>query len=330
MFNFRANLRPPGFRVGLPDDDEPGFKVPGDGSALAGLPGAPDVPTFDDNYPWGATSLGAIGPQGPAGIPPAPSGSGLPPPPAGNQTPMDPSGSANSWPRDPRAFGAAVNFARYVPDNPIDPAGPAAQPPDPMQKTSGGTDLSPIGSAQAQTPQAQQPQTSLTMDPSPGEAVMLPDGSAIADPSSATGKLMSPVADLSGVAAAGRAVGMTFRAMLDNPETAAGALPYLVAMLGLNLGHAGTFDYQRRGNKVAGYTHLPQFAHVSNFNVGLFAQQAGLPLEQILWIAGKFACNFSNNAKEKEPYCLDPEHQRRFITAGYESGRSGAFDRSVP
>ena len=109
---------------------------------------------------------------------------------------------------------------------------------------------------------------------------------------------MSPVADLAAVAAAGRAAGMTFRAMLDNPETAAGA-------------------------------HLPQFAHVSNFNVGLFAQHAGLPLEQILWIAGKFACNRSNNAKEKEPYCLDPEHQRRYITAGYESGQSGVFGRSA-
>jgi hypothetical protein len=47
-----------------------------------------------------------------------------------------------------------------------------------------------------------------------------------------------------------------------------------------------------------------------------------------LWIAGKFACNRSSNAKEKEPYCLDPEHQRRYITAGYESGESGAFGRS--
>ena len=115
--------------------------------------------------------------------------------------------------------------------------------------------------------------------------------------------------------------------MLDSPETAAAAFPYLATMLGVNLGHAGTFDYQRRGNMITGYTHLPQFAHVSNFNVGLFAQQAGLPLEQILWIAGKFACNRSNNAKEKEPYCLDPEHQRRYIEAGYQSGESGAFGR---
>jgi hypothetical protein len=235
--------------------------------------------------------------------------------------------SAATSPLDPRDYGGALNYARYVPDNPIDQTEPATEPPK-LQKTSGGIDFNPIGSAQAQTPQAQQPGTSLKIDPSPGEVVVLPDGSTVADPYSATGKLMSPVADLAAVAAAGRATGVTFRAMLDNPETAAGALPYLGAMLGVNLGHAGTFDYQRRGNMITGYTHLPQFAHVSNFNVGLFAQQAGLPLEQILWIAGKFACNLSNNAKESEPYCLDSEHQRRYITAGYESGQRGVFGRS--
>ena len=161
--------------------------------------------------------------------------------------PADPTPSAGSLPTDPRGFGGAVNFARYVPDDPISQTDLAAEPPNPIQKTSGGTDFSPIGSAQAQTPQVQQPGTSLKIDPSPGEAVVLPDGSTVADPSSATGKLMSPAADLATVAAAGRAAGMTFRAMLDNPETAAGAFPYLGTMLGVNLGHAGTFDYQRRG-----------------------------------------------------------------------------------
>jgi hypothetical protein len=36
---------------------------------------------------------------------------------------------------------------------------------------------------------------------------------------------MSPVADLSPVAAAGRQAGLTVRSMLQNPETAAGAFP---------------------------------------------------------------------------------------------------------
>jgi hypothetical protein len=330
MFKLIPNTAVPGFRVGRPDDDELGFNVADDGSTPPVLPGASDVPTVDDNYPFGATSPGFVAPQAPSPNPVAPPATGSPLLPAGHQMPTTPMVESGFLPLDPRGYGGAFNYARYVPDNPIDQADPAAEPPNPLQKTSGGTDFNPIGSAQAQTPQAQKPGTSLEIDPAPGEAVVLPDGSTVADPYSATGKLMSPVADLAAVAAAGRATGMTFRAMLDNPETAAGAFPYLGAMLAVNLGHAGTFDYQRRGNMITGYTHLPQFAHVSNFNVGLFAQQAGLPLEQILWIAGKFACNFSNNAKEKEPYCLDSEHQRRYITAGYQSGESGAFVSPAP
>ena len=324
MFKFLPTTALPGFRVGLADGDEPGFNVANDGPPPV-LPGAADTPIVDDNYPFGATSVSFNAPQTPSPDPAAPPGIGLPLPTAANQTPADPTPSAGSSPLNPRGFGGAFNYARYVPDNPINQAEPVAEPPNTMQKASGGTDLSPIGSAQAQTPQAQQPGTSLKIDPSPGEAVVLPDGSTVADPSSATGKLMSPVTDLAAVAAAGRAAGMTFRAMLDNPETAAGAFPYLGTMLGVNLGHAGTFDYQRRGNMIAGYTQLPQYAHVSNFNVGLFAQQAGLPLEQILWIAGKFACNFSRNAKENEPYCLHPE-QLQYITMGYKTGQSGMFD----
>ncbi len=325
MFKFLPPTALPGFRVGPADDDTPGFNVPTDGPTSPVLPGAADAPTVDDSYPFGATSFSFNAPQGPAPNPVAPLGIGSPPPLAGNQMPADPTPSAGSLPTDPRGFGGAVNFARYVPDDPISQTDLAAEPPNPIQKTSGGTDFSPIGSAQAQTPQAQQPGTSLKIDPSPGEAVVLPDGSTVADPSSATGKLMSPVADLATVAAAGRAAGTTFRAMLDNPETAAGAFPYLGTMLGVNLGHAGTFDYQRRGNMITGYTQLPQYAHVSNFNVGLFAQQAGLPLEQILWIAGRFACNFSANAKPSEPYCLHPE-QLQYITMGYKTGQSGMFD----
>jgi hypothetical protein len=325
MFKFLSTTALPGFRVGLTDGDGPGFNLPDDGSTPSVLPGAADAPTVDDSYPFGATSFNFNAPQGPGPNRGAPLGIGSPPPVAGNQMPTDATPSAGSLPLDPPGSGGAVNYARYVPDNPISQAEPAAEPSDPVQKTSGGTDFSPIGSAQAQTPQAQKPGTSFEIDPSPGEAVVLPDGSTVADPSTATGKLMSPITDLAAVAAAGRAAGMTFRAMLDNPETAAGAFPYLGTMLGANLGHAGTFDYQRRENMITGYTQLPQYAHVSNFNVGLFAQQAGLPLEQILWIAGKFACNFSRNAKENEPYCLHPE-QLQYITRGYKTGQSGMFD----
>jgi hypothetical protein len=327
MFNFRP-IGVPGFRVGLTDDDGPGFKVAGDDPMTPVPPGNTDVTAVDDTYPFGATSFSFAAPQGASAYLVAPPGAGLPPTQAGNRIPANPTEPAGSWALDPRSYGGAVNDVRYVPDNPVNQSDRATGAPNPIQKTSGGTDLSPIGSAQAQTPPAPQPATSLKIDPSPGEVLVLPDGSTVADPYSSTGKLMSPVADLAAVAAAGRSAGTTFRAMLDNPETTAGAFPYLAAVLGINLGHAGTFDYQRRGNVITGYTHLPQFAHVSNFNVGLFAQQAGLPLEQILWIAGKFACNRSNNAKEKEPYCLDQEHQRRYIEAGYNAGQSNAFGKT--
>jgi hypothetical protein len=114
--------------------------------------------------------------------------------------------------------------------------------------------------------------------------------------------------------------------MLEHPDGGAAALPYLATMLGVNVGQGGNYDYQRRGNGISGYTHLPQFANVSNVNVGLLAQQAGLTLEETLWIAGRFACNFSNNSDESQPYCLNPA-QLRYIKKGYEIGQSGVFGR---
>jgi hypothetical protein len=61
MFKFLPNTAVPGFRIGRPDD-ELGFNVANDGSTPPVLPGAPDVPTVDDNYPFGATSPGFIAP----------------------------------------------------------------------------------------------------------------------------------------------------------------------------------------------------------------------------------------------------------------------------
>src|SRR5882757_7334565 len=200
MFKFIPNTAVPGFRVGRPDDDELGFNVADDGSTPPVLPGAPDVPTVDDNYPFGATSPGFVAPQAPSSNPVAPPGTGSPLPPAGNQMPTNPMAQTDSLPLDPRGYGGAFNYARYVPDNPIDQADPATEPPNPVQGTSGGTDFSPIGSAQAQTPQAQKPGTSLEIDPSPGEAVILPNGLTIPSIDSPTGQVMSPVADLGAVA----------------------------------------------------------------------------------------------------------------------------------
>jgi hypothetical protein len=320
MFNIRPTALP-GFRVGLPDEDELGFNVANDGLTPPVLPGAPDVPPVDDNYPFGTTSFGFTVPQRPGPNPLAPPGNGSPLPSGGNPVPTD------LTPLGPLGFGGPLNFARYVPANPTNQAEPASEPSDPLQKASGGTDFSPIGSAQAQTPQPQQPGTSLKIDPSPGEAVALPDGSTIPDQKSSTGKLMSPKADLSEVAAAGRQVGSTYRAMLTNPEGAAAAFPYLVTQLGLNVAQWGNFDYQRQGNAITGGIHLPKFVHVSNFNVGLFCQQAGLSLDDTLQFAGTYACLRSKNSDPNRPHCLNAE-QLEYITAGYKTGQSGIFDPS--
>jgi hypothetical protein len=101
---------------------------------------------------------------------------------------------------------------------------------------------------------------------------------------------------------------------------------YLYGSLGLSLGHGGTFDYQRSGSFLTGYTQFPQFRDVSNVNVGLFAQQAGLTLDQALDIAGLYAKYFSGNARPDQPNSLDSE-TAEFIKIGFRKGESGAFGR---
>lgn len=330
MFKFNPHTAVPGFRVGLPDDDKLGFNVANDGSTPPVVPGASDVPTVDDNYPFGTTLPGFIAPPAPGPNPVAPLGNGSPLPLAGNQMPTNPMTSAGSLPPDPRGYGGAFNFARYVPDNPVDQADPAVEPPNPIQKSSGGTDFSPIGSAQAQTPQAQQPGTSLKIDPSPGEAVVLPNGLTIPSVDSpTTGQVMSPVADLTPVAAAGRQAGLGYRAMLDNPQTAPLAPFYLATALGTSLGHGGTFDYQRRGNIITGYTQLPQFREVANINVGIFAQQAGLSLDETLKLAETFAWLRSNNYRHGQSNGLDSQ-TAQYITSGFNIAQTGVFGRPAP
>ncbi|MBI2737686.1 MAG: hypothetical protein HYX38_14235 [Rhodospirillales bacterium] len=185
-----------------------------------------------------------------------------------------------------------------------------------------GDSITPTGNVQIGQP-PEKPQSKLKKDPSPGVVVVLPDKSTIPDPQSPTGQLMAPTADLSEVAAAGRRA----KEMLDELSVFPPAyLAYLAGTLGWNVGQGGTFDYQRVGNRITGYTHRQQFVKVSNLNVGLFAQQAGLTLEQTLIIAGEFARLRSSNADEKEPYGLNST-QREFITRGYKIGASGMFDQ---
>jgi hypothetical protein len=179
--------------------------------------------------------------------------------------------------------------------------------------------------------QEQQPTTAdVTSPPSDqGVAVILPDGSTLPDAHSPTSHLMSPVADLAPVAAAGRRARRTYQAMLHDPKTMAGALPLFAIDTLIHLGQGGLLDYQRRGNHLTGFEHFRQYQDVSNFNVGLFCQQAGLSLENTLIAAGSYARVFSGKAKPDQPYGLDPQTYE-FIKAGYQAGQSGAFDHPLP
>jgi hypothetical protein len=162
----------------------------------------------------------------------------------------------------------------------------------------------------------------------PSCEVRLPDGSFVEDTHNPTGHMLAPMADLSHVAQAGRDIGATYRELLKNPDTAISADPYLGTTLYLYLRQGGLFDYQRRrdDNAADGYQHLPQFRHVSNFNIGLIAQQAGFGLEDTLRMAGTYASLHSSNYQPDRPYGLDPENAE-FITKGFQAGASGAFDR---
>jgi hypothetical protein len=140
---------------------------------------------------------------------------------------------------------------------------------------------------------------------------------------------MSPMTDLTPVAAAGRQAGSRYRAMLDHPQTALLAPIFLATALGASLGHAGTFDYQRRGNMITGYTQLPQFREVSNINVGIFAQQAGLTLDETLKLAEMFAWGRSNNYRHGQSNGLD-DKTAQFITSGFNIGKTGVFGPPAP
>lgn len=158
-----------------------------------------------------------------------------------------------------------------------------------------------------------------------GVAVVLPDGQTVPDPyNKKEGVLMSPVADLRPVAKAGRQTGEIYRIIKYIPIVGINADLFLAAEPKIYLGHGGVFDYQRSGNFISGFAHYRDFRDVSNFNVGLFCQQLGLSLDEVLTISGKFASLFSNNAMPDKPYGLDPRNIE-LTSMGYKAGQSGQF-----
>ena len=161
----------------------------------------------------------------------------------------------------------------------------------------------------------------------PGKRVVLPTGKNVPsfeDPK--TEFLMSPVEDLSVVAAAGRETGSKLREKIITDPLELEA--YARELVRKDLAQGGRFDYQRGRNPDGdpGYLQLRQFRDVSNFNVGLYMQQVGVPLPMILAIAGAYAKENSSNYMPNEPYGLDPR-VKRWIERGYEAGGSGAFNR---
>ncbi len=163
----------------------------------------------------------------------------------------------------------------------------------------------------------------------PGQPVILPDGSRVPDPSSPSGHLMSPVGDLNNVASAGREAGDTYRRLLTRPGGGGGfALVNLGLTMRRYIAQGGAFDYQRERNDAdpTRFTQLRQFRNVSNVNVGLFAQQAGISLHDVLTMAGQYAGKNSSNARPDQPYGLDRQ-TKEFIEIGYRIGQSGAFNR---
>lgn len=192
----------------------------------------------------------------------------------------------------------------------------------PVQRTPSARPLH--GVAPNTEPPPGSPQFEEAMTKAVGHPVILPNGSTIADPNSDAGYLMSPVADLRPVAAAGRRARQQAEEMLQNPETAAGASPYLYAAAGMNVGQGGLFDYQREGNHVTGFRQYPHFRNVSNFNVGLFAHQAGWSLDHALKVSGAFSA-VAGTPDYDQPYYLK-ERTAEFIRKGFEAGASGIFD----
>ena len=191
---------------------------------------------------------------------------------------------------------------------------------DPVEAGQGTAPSTKPGSLESQA-------ATVTTATHPGKRVVLPNGKNV--PSSEdprTEFLMSPAEDLRDVAAAGRETGRKFRGkVFTNPLEAEA---YARELVRKDLAQGGRFDYQRLwspDDDAPGYLQLRQFRDVSNFNVGLYMQQAGIPKWVTLKIAGQYAKENSSNYMQNEPYGLDPR-VKRWIDRGYEAGESGAFN----
>jgi hypothetical protein len=161
-----------------------------------------------------------------------------------------------------------------------------------------------------------------------GVPVLMANGDPVPDTYSVTKMLMSPTSDVGPVVTAGRLFGLAVgEAFGRSPIFGVEAF---VLGLGAYFVHGGIFDYQRRG--FPGFTTFyPEFRDVSNFNIGVFAQQAGISETTISRIAGAFAVvRGATNAQRIgwDPQNWMPTQNRRMIHLGYSLGARGAFTQS--
>jgi len=122
--------------------------------------------------------------------------------------------------------------------------------------------------------------------------------------------------------------GYAFRAMLQNQDTTAGAGIDLATSLGIYLGQGGWFDYQRQGNRITSLTPLPHYRDVSNFNVGLFRQQAGCHLTKHCELPEVMPVSFPIDTKRDQSYGLE-QRTRSMIATGFNMSASGTFDEAT-
>ncbi|MSP75812.1 MAG: hypothetical protein EXR12_06720 [Rhodospirillaceae bacterium] len=185
-----------------------------------------------------------------------------------------------------------------------------------------------VAQAPALPPRVESPSAETIAKSREGTPVILPNGKTVPNEYSRTRVLMSPFEDLKGVAEAGRETLKSLVAnWLNDPLKVEEVFKSAVELTRKELGQGGRLDYQRLwipDDSAPDYLQLPQFRDVSNFNVGLFTQQAWVPLETTLMIAGEYAKRHSSNYMADQRYGLDPR-TRQWIERGYKIGKTGMF-----
>jgi hypothetical protein len=164
-------------------------------------------------------------------------------------------------------------------------------------------------------------------DPQPlaqqqGTAVKDPKGNTVIDPNT-NAPLASPTGSLQSVANAGKQFGKDLKTMMNTggPDAFTAAM---LAGLDAAVGHGGTFDYQRQHNSDGSVTFVSAFRDVSNYNIGLYAQQAGIPLNDVLRLAQGYASVLSKNYDSSNPSGGNPRNAG-MIRLGYAAGASGVY-----